>query len=182
MLVAIALAMLEFTKISPLWGSHLSHNTLKPRLEPLDRIVLVHLVTLSDGLSSSPPPSHSCTGSRHAAVEVHSIDTNCRVILDAQIDMLRDTEPEVASIREVLLAEFVFLDLQATFEDFFSFGASDRDMDCDLLVTSDAEGADGVAGFACNDTSVCSWPIEGRGSYCKREFDHSAAQALWQHE
>ena len=62
--------------------------------------------------------------------------------------MLANAEPEVAGIREVLLAEFVFFDLEATLEDLFGFGAADRDVHGDLLVTSDAEGADCVAGFA----------------------------------
>lgn len=32
----------------------------------------------------------------HAAVKVHAIDTNRRIILNAQIDVLADTESEVA--------------------------------------------------------------------------------------
>jgi hypothetical protein len=50
----------------------------------------------------------------HAAVEVHSVNTNRRVILDAQIDVFADTKAEVASLGEVSLPQFVFLDLQTT--------------------------------------------------------------------
>jgi hypothetical protein len=50
----------------------------------------------------------------HAAVEVHAIDTNCRVILDAKIDVFRDTETKVTSIREILLSQLIFLDLKTS--------------------------------------------------------------------
>ena len=94
-------------------------------------------------------PGHSRTRPSHTAVEVHSVDTNRRVILDSQIDVFRDAEAEVTRLGEVLLAEFVFLDLETTFEDFFCLRASDADVHGDLFVAADAEGADGVAGFAC---------------------------------
>ena len=75
----------------------------------------------------------------HAAVEVHSIDTNRRIVLDAQINVLADAEPEIASLREVLLPQFVFLNLQTALKDFLRFWTPNCDMDCDLLVSSDAE-------------------------------------------
>lgn len=56
------------------------------------------------------------TGTGHAAVEVHAVDTDGGVILDTKIDVLADTEAEVASLAEVALAELVFLDLEATLE------------------------------------------------------------------
>lgn len=34
----------------------------------------------------------------HAAVEVHSVDTNRRVVLDAEIDVFADAKAEVASL------------------------------------------------------------------------------------
>jgi len=34
----------------------------------------------------------------HAAVEVHAVDTDRRVVLDSQINVLADTEAEVASL------------------------------------------------------------------------------------
>lgn len=83
----------------------------------------------------------------HAAVEVHSVNTDTWVVLDAQIDVLGDTETEVASLREVALAKLVLLDLKATLENLLSLGATDSDVDGDLLVTTDTEGTDGVAGL-----------------------------------
>ena len=84
----------------------------------------------------------------HAAVEVHAIDTNRRVVLDAKIDVLRDTEAEVARLAEVALPQLVLLDLEATLEDLLCFWAADGDVDGDLLVTADTEGSDGVSCFA----------------------------------
>jgi hypothetical protein len=68
--------------------------------------------------------------------------------------VLADSEPEVASVREVLLAQLVFLHFETTLEDFLGFGASDGNVHGDLLVASDAEGADGVAGFACGERVI----------------------------
>jgi hypothetical protein len=84
----------------------------------------------------------------HAAVKIHAINSNRRVVFDTKIDMFADAESKVASLREVALAEFVFLDLQSTFQDFLCLGATDGNMDCDLFVTTDTESSDGVAGFA----------------------------------
>lgn len=97
------------------------HDTLESILEPLDRLLLVDTVastnlalgssSLGYSLAGSCPvekaislSSKVCKSSNtssqrkdlHAAVKVHAVDTDCRVILDAQIDMLADTESEVA--------------------------------------------------------------------------------------
>jgi hypothetical protein len=72
---------------------------------------------------------------------------NAGVVLDAQVDVLGDTETEVAGLAEVALAELVLLDLEATLEDLLSLGAADGDVDGDLFVTTDTEGTDGVAGL-----------------------------------
>jgi len=88
----------------------------------------------------------------HAGVEVHSVDTNRRVVLDTEIDVFADAETEVTSLREVALAELVFLDLQSTLQDFLGLWATNGDVHRDLLVTADTEGTDGVSGLACEDT------------------------------
>lgn len=61
--------------------------------------------------------------------------------------MLLDSEPKVTGVGEVALAQLVLLDLEATLEDLLGFGATDGDVAGDLLVTTDGEGSDGVAGF-----------------------------------
>ena len=84
----------------------------------------------------------------HAAVEVHAVDTNARVILDAQIDVLADTETEVTGLREVAPLQLVFLDPEATLENLLCLGAANGNVHRDLLVTTDTEGTDGEAGLA----------------------------------
>ena len=84
----------------------------------------------------------------HAAVEVHAVDTNARVVLDTKIDVLGDTETEVTGLREVALAELVLLDLKTTLKDLLGLGATDGNVDGDLLVTTDTEGTDGITGLA----------------------------------
>lgn len=68
--------------------------------------------------------------------------------------MLADPEPEVACLREILLPQLVFLDFQTAFQDLLRLRAPDGDVDGDLLVAADAEGTDGVAGFACGDGRI----------------------------
>ena len=87
------------------------------------------------------------TTATHADVEVHSVNSNSWVVLDAEIDVLGDSETEVTGLREVALAELVLLDLEATLEDLLRLWAADGDVDGDLLVTADTEGTDGVAGL-----------------------------------
>jgi hypothetical protein len=95
---------------------------------------------------------NTLTRSGHAGVEVHSVNTNRRVVFDTEIDVFADTETEVASLREVALAELIFLDLQTTLQDFLSLWSSDSNVDCDLLVTTDTEGSDGISGLAYGDS------------------------------
>ena len=85
----------------------------------------------------------------HAAVEIHAVNSNRRVVLDTEIDVFADTESKVASLREVALAEFVFLDLQSTLQDFFRLWATDGNMDSDFFITTDTECSDCVTGLAC---------------------------------
>jgi len=119
----------------------------------------------------------------HAAEEVHSINTDRRVVLDTEIDVLADTETEVASLREVALAELVFLDLQSTLQDLLSLWSADSDVNGNLLVTTDTEGSDGVAGLACGKcVRFCASHSSKGGSYCRLGFDRSVAREpsrLW---
>ena len=70
----------------------------------------------TDGALHAAAASDALTRAGHAAVEVHAVDTNGGVVLDAQVDVLADTETEVASLGEVALAQLVLLDLEATLE------------------------------------------------------------------
>lgn len=100
------------------------------------------------GLASSATAD---TGARssHASVEVHAVDTDGGVVLDAQIDVFADTKAEVARLGEVPGSQLVFLDLQASLDDLLSLGASYGNVNSNLFVSSDTERSDGVSGLAC---------------------------------
>lgn len=102
----------------------------------------------TDSALGATAAGDTLTGAGHAAVEVHAVDTDTGVVLDAEIDVLGDTEAEVAGLGEVALAELVLLDLEATLENLLSLGATDGDVNGDLFVTADTEGTDGVTGLA----------------------------------
>lgn len=84
----------------------------------------------------------------HAAVKVHPVNPNRRVILDAQIDMFADPEPKVARLREISFPQLVLLDLQSSLQDLFRLRAPNGDVHGDLFVTTDPERSDGVPCFA----------------------------------
>lgn len=128
--------------------SHLSDNAIEALLEPLDGLVTLDAVRRTNGALHAAAAGDALTRAGHAAVEVHAVDTDGGVVLDTKIDVLADTEAEVASLGEVALAEFVLLDLEATLENFLGLGATDGNVDRDLFVTADTEGTDGVTGLA----------------------------------
>merc|ERR1711994_277905 len=80
-------------------------------------------------------------------VEVHTIDTNARIILDAKINVFLNTEVKVASITEVRLTQFVLTHLQAPLQDFLGLSSTNGAMTSDLLITLDTKGTHGVTGF-----------------------------------
>jgi hypothetical protein len=133
---------------------HLSDNTVEALLEPLDGLVAVDAVGRADSALAAAAAGDTLTGAGHAAVEIHTVDTDRGVVLDAEIDVLADTEAKVTGLAEVALAKLVLLDLEATLEDLLGLGATDGDVDSDLLVTADTEGTDGVAGLACWEKRV----------------------------
>jgi hypothetical protein len=126
----------------------LADDGVEALLEPLDGVIAADAVAGTDSALAAAAAGDALTGAGHAAVEVHAVDTDAGVVLDAEIDVLRDTEAEVAGLAEVALAELVLLDLEATLEDLLSLGAADGDVDRDLFVTANAERADGVPGLA----------------------------------
>lgn len=114
----------------------------------LDSLITLDLVGSSDSGLAAAALGNTLSRTGHAGVEVHSVNSDSRVVLDTEIDVLADSETEVASLREVALAELVLLDLQSTLQDFLCLWATDGNVDGDLLVTTDTEGTDGVAGLA----------------------------------
>jgi len=102
----------------------------------------------ADAALAAAAARDALAGAGHAAVEVHAVDTDRGVVLDAQIDVFADAEAEVARLAEVALPQLVLLDLQTTLQDLLGLGAPDGDVHSDLFVTADAEGSDGVPGLA----------------------------------
>merc|ERR1712156_1226174 len=90
-------------------------------------------------------------------VEIHSVDTDARIVLDAKIDMFSNTEAKVSGLRKVASFQLVFLHLQTLLQDFFSLGSSHSAMNSNLFVTSDTEGSDSKTSFGENRclTSKC---------------------------
>ena len=120
-------------------------NTIEPLLEPAHRVLLPDTVLEADTRLLLLPPRDTRTGAAHDDVEVHAEDTNRRVVARAEVDVLLDAEAKVAGLGEVAALELVLLDLEAALEDLLGLGAADGDVHRDLLVTTDAELADGVA-------------------------------------
>ena len=122
-------------------------DTVEALLEPGHRVLLLHPVTRANACLLLLPPCYPCTGSAHDDVEVHAEDTDVGVVAGTEIDVLLDTETEVAGLGEVLAAELVLLDLEAALEDLLRLRAADGDVRRDLFVAPDAERAHGVARF-----------------------------------
>ena len=157
---------------------YLPDDTVEAVLEPLDGLTLGDAVVdtdlglaaaaLGDVLTGTGPIKVSLSlfhfiafhlilfwtdEHSHAAVKVHTVDTNTGVVLDTQVNVLADTETEVTGLGEVALSQLVLLDLEATLENLLGLGATDGNVDGDLFVTTDTEGTDGVTGLAYSHKS-----------------------------
>lgn len=81
--------------------------------------------------------------SAHDGNHVHTKDTDTRVVLDTQVNVLIDTKAKVASVGKVASSQLVLLDLESTLEDLFSLGPSDGNMAGNLFVSSNTESTEG---------------------------------------
>ena len=66
--------------------------------EPLLGLFLADLLEVSEGAGSRSSSGDSLAGSGEDDVEVHTVDTSGGVVLDSEINVLIDTEAEVAYI------------------------------------------------------------------------------------
>lgn len=81
-----------------------------------------------------PKPHHTTSNQRHLKifflatyhVEVQSVDADAGVVLDAQIDVLLDTEAKVSGIWKVVLSQLVLTDLEAGAEQWNHFLATQQ--------------------------------------------------------
>merc|ERR1712168_156805 len=117
----------------------LQQDTIIFSLEPFLSIRFGDLVSESNsGLLSATVCNIVSWSSQHN-VEIHSVDTNTWVVLDAQIDMFRNTKAKVSSSGEVSLSQLIFLHLQALLQDFFSLGSAHGAVDSNLFITTNTK-------------------------------------------
>lgn len=102
---------------------------------------------VTNDTSGSLSSGDSGTVSAHDNVEVHTVNTDTRVVLDTQVNVLVDTETEVTGGREVSSLQLELLDSQTSLQDLLGLRTSDGDVDSDLFISSDTEGSDGVSGL-----------------------------------
>ena len=123
------------------------NDTIVLLLEPLHGLLASHLVRVAKSASLGLSLRHATTGASQLHVEIHTEDTGVGVVLDAEINVLLNTETEVARVGEVLLHQLVLLHLQTALQDLQSLLATNGRMDGDLLVTTDGEGTDGETSY-----------------------------------
>ena len=123
------------------------NDTIVLLLEPLHGLLASHLVGVAQSASLGLSLRHATTGASQLHVEIHTEDTGVGVVLDTQINVLLNTETEVARVGEVLLHQLVLLHLQTALQDLQSLLATNGRMDGDLLVTTDGEGTDGETSY-----------------------------------
>ena len=88
------------------------NDTIIFGLEPLHGVVLDQPVGESNGSGAPLLLEHILSGPAQHDVEVHTVDTDVGVVLDAQVDMLGNTEAEVALVGEVLAPQLELLNLK----------------------------------------------------------------------
>jgi hypothetical protein len=138
------------------------NNAVETLLEPRDGLVGLDLVGEADAATLGLAAGDTETGAAHDDEEVHTENTDSGVVLDTEVDVLVDTETEVSGLGEVTAAELVLLDLEGALKDLLGLGATDGDVDGDLLVTTDRERTDGVAGLG-GDGGLTSELLENLG-------------------
>ena len=124
---------------------HLAHDdTVESLLEPSGGLLLLDTVGGTDTGDTLLAAGDTGTGAGHADEEVHTENADRGVVLDAQVNVLSDTEAKVASLREVSLPKFVLLDLEPTLQDFFGFGSPNSHMAGDLFIPADSKVTNSV--------------------------------------
>jgi len=101
-------------------------------------------VLVADTVGGMLASSYSEARSAHNHEEIHTKNSDSRVVFDTQVNVLSDTEAKVASLREVSLPKFVLLDLEPTLQDFFGFGSPNSHMAGDLFIPADSKVTNSV--------------------------------------
>jgi hypothetical protein len=130
-------------------GTH-QNDTIEPLLEPSHGVIPPHSVLVPNTCPSLLSSSNTRTRTAHHNVEVHSEDTDSRIVSGTKVDVLLDTETEVTGLREVLPTQLILLHFETTLKNLLCLRPTDSDVDSNLLVTTDTECTDGVASFRCD--------------------------------
>ena len=117
--------------------------------EPLHGILLAHSVVDSKGALRNLLLGNSTTRSSDLNIEVHTIDTSAWVVLDTEVNVLLNSEPEATLSSEVLVLKLVFLNLQTFLKDLFGLLSSHGNMTGDLVITANTETSDRIASCGC---------------------------------
>ena len=81
-------------------------------LEPLHGVSLGELVLLTNLLLLLAATGNTVTRTLQHDVEIHTVDTRGRIVLDTEVNVFGDTEAKVAGGTKVLLEKFEFLHLE----------------------------------------------------------------------
>jgi len=113
--------------------------------EPLLGLLLRdHLLGTKTALSALAL-GNTATSTREDDIEVHTINTDGRIVLKTKIDVLLDTETEVTLRGEASIRELELLDGKTLLENLLGLITLDGDEGGDLLITTNGEGTDGKA-------------------------------------
>ena len=141
-------------------------DTIETLLEPSHRILLLDTMLWTNTSPLLLPLRHTSPWSTHHNIEIHTKDTNGRIISCTKIDMFLNSKAKVSGFWKVLTTKFVFFDFESTFKDFLCFGSSNGNVNSDLFVTTDTECSDGVTSFG-GDGGLTGELFEDFGSSCE---------------
>jgi len=131
-----------------LGDSLVENHALERALEPLHRVSLGKLVLLANLLLLLAAAGHAVTRALQHDVEIHTVDTRGRIVLDTEINVFGDTEAEVTRGTKVLLEKLKLLHLEAALQNLHRLvTVTDGDVGGNLFVTADTEGTHGVTGL-----------------------------------
>jgi len=139
--------MLVASRYAIIHASLTPDNPIEPLLEPRDGLLRLDLVAEPNPPLGPLPSRNSESRSTHDDVKVHAENTDVGIVLDSEVNVLFDTEAEVAGFGEVALPQLILLNLQRPLQDLLGLGSSNRSVHRDLLITSDRESSDGKTGF-----------------------------------
>merc|ERR1719343_1519669 len=102
---------------------------------PLHADLLGDALLVADGLTAAAAAGDATTRAGQLTVEVHTVDTGGRIVLDTKIDVLVNTETERTVLTEVAAEQLVLLDLEALLQDLLGLLTANSDVAGNLLVT-----------------------------------------------